>query len=69
MGWPMIARGESALMLAPTGTGKTLAAFRSRWAIIPGVCSTIMLFRRIAKLLHSWSSSGRPAFLMCAAWH
>src|SRR5579863_6762585 len=27
MGWPIIARGESALILAPTGTGKTLAAF------------------------------------------
>src|SRR5271169_6158875 len=27
MGWPPIARGESALILAPTGTGKTLAAF------------------------------------------
>ncbi len=26
-GWPVIARGESALILAPTGTGKTLAAF------------------------------------------
>jgi ATP-dependent helicase Lhr and Lhr-like helicase len=26
-GWPAIARGESALILAPTGTGKTLAAF------------------------------------------
>ena len=27
MGWPAIARGESALILAPTGTGKTLTAF------------------------------------------
>ena len=27
MGWPAIARRESALILAPTGTGKTLAAF------------------------------------------
>ena len=27
MGWPAIARGESTLVLAPTGTGKTLAAF------------------------------------------
>ncbi len=27
MGWPAIARGDSTLILAPTGTGKTLAAF------------------------------------------
>ncbi len=27
--WPAIARGESTLLLAPTGTGKTLAAFLS----------------------------------------
>ncbi len=27
IGWPVIARGENALILAPTGTGKTLAAF------------------------------------------
>src|SRR5579875_3204778 len=27
MGWPAIARGESTLIFAPTGTGKTLAAF------------------------------------------
>ncbi|MDE3196804.1 MAG: DEAD/DEAH box helicase, partial [Acidobacteriota bacterium] len=26
-GWPSIARGDSTLILAPTGTGKTLAAF------------------------------------------
>ncbi|HEY1483787.1 MAG TPA: DEAD/DEAH box helicase, partial [Candidatus Acidoferrum sp.] len=31
LGWPPIARGESTLILAPTGTGKTLAAFL--WAI------------------------------------
>ncbi len=29
LGWPPIARGESALILAPTGSGKTLAAFLS----------------------------------------
>jgi ATP-dependent Lhr-like helicase len=28
-GWPVIARGESTLILAPTGTGKTLSAFLS----------------------------------------
>jgi ATP-dependent helicase Lhr and Lhr-like helicase len=27
LGWPAIARGDSALLLAPTGSGKTLAAF------------------------------------------
>ncbi len=27
VGWPVIARGESALILAPTGSGKTLTAF------------------------------------------
>src|SRR5438309_1846050 len=29
LGWPPIARGESTLILAPTGTGKTLPAFLS----------------------------------------
>ena len=27
LGWPPISRGESTLILAPTGTGKTLSAF------------------------------------------
>lgn len=31
LGWPAIARGESTLILAPTGTGKTIASFL--WAI------------------------------------
>src|SRR3954454_12086854 len=31
LGWPAIARGDSTLILAPTGTGKTLAAFQ--WCI------------------------------------
>lgn len=37
LGWPPIARGESTLVLAPTGTGKTLAAFL--------VCLDRLLFR------------------------
>src|SRR5215475_2324971 len=31
LGWPAIARGDSTLILAPTGTGKTLASFL--WSI------------------------------------
>src|SRR5690349_23461290 len=27
LGWPAIARGDSTLILAPTGTGKTLTSF------------------------------------------
>ena len=27
LGWPAIARGQSTLILAPTGSGKTLTAF------------------------------------------
>src|SRR6478609_4207368 len=27
LAWPVIARGQTALVLAPTGSGKTLAAF------------------------------------------
>ena len=46
MGWPSIARGESTLILAPTGTGKTLAAFL--WCI-----NRIM--RIIVKTLSIWA--------------
>jgi ATP-dependent Lhr-like helicase len=38
LGWPAIARGESTLILAPTGTGKTLTAFL--W------CLDRLMFRR-----------------------
>ncbi|MEQ1868620.1 MAG: DEAD/DEAH box helicase [Vicinamibacterales bacterium] len=31
LGWPAIARGESTLILSPTGSGKTLTAFL--WAL------------------------------------
>ena len=40
LGWPAIARGESTLILAPTGTGKTLTAFL--W------CLNALLFNRPA---------------------
>ena len=31
LGWPVLTRGRNALLVAPTGNGKTLAAFL--WAI------------------------------------
>jgi len=40
-GWPAIARGDSTLVLAPTGTGKTLAAFL--W------CLDTLMFRTSAE--------------------
>ena len=43
MGWPVIARGENALILAPTGTGKTLAAFL--WCL-----DRLMLHRRAGRV-------------------
>src|ERR1700674_5248640 len=41
LGWPAIARGESTLILAPTGTGKTLTAFL--WCL-----DRLMLHRKAA---------------------
>jgi ATP-dependent Lhr-like helicase len=42
LGWPVIARGDSAVILAPTGSGKTLSAFlwcvnRLMFEPVPGV--------------------------------
>ncbi len=42
LGWPAIARGESTLILAPTGTGKTLTAFL--WCL-----NRLMLHREAAE--------------------
>ena len=43
-GWPAIGRGESTLILAPTGTGKTLAAFL--W------CLDRLMFQPVPDRLH-----------------
>jgi ATP-dependent Lhr-like helicase len=50
MGWPAIARGDSTLILAPTGTGKTLAAFL--WAINKVMFSPVPEKNRRCRVLY-----------------
>ena len=53
LGWPAIARGESTLILAPTGTGKTLTAFL--WCL-----DRLMLHASSARVRAAgWSTSAR----------
>ena len=52
LGWPVIARGESALILAPTGTGKTLAAFL--W------CLDRLMLHNLPNVLESQAASIGP---------
>ena len=52
LGWPAIARGESTLILAPTGTGKTLTAFL--W------CLDRLLFHALPAT-HNATSANEPA--------
>ena len=54
MGWPVIARGESALILAPTGTGKTLAAFL--WCL-----DHLMLYPRSENAENAGGSGAGPS--------
>src|SRR6202047_3229177 len=49
-GWPAIARGESTLILAPTGTGKTLAAFL--WCINRLIFSPVPDEQRRCRVLY-----------------
>jgi ATP-dependent Lhr-like helicase len=50
LGWPTIARGESTLILAPTGTGKTLAAFL--WCINRIMFSAVRANDRRCRVLY-----------------
>jgi ATP-dependent Lhr-like helicase len=50
MGWPAIAGGDSTLILAPTGTGKTLAAFL--WAINKVMFSPVPEKNRRCRVLY-----------------
>jgi ATP-dependent Lhr-like helicase len=50
-GWPAISRGESTLILAPTGTGKTLTAFL--WCL-----DKLMLRQSVTEKVHSAAEKG-----------
>lgn len=51
LGWPAIARGESTLILAPTGTGKTLTAFL--W------CLDRLMFHSLPEISDPESAAGQ----------
>ena len=48
-GWPAIASGENALILAPTGTGKTLAAFHR----LPDRCTAQSCFYGLIYIIYT----------------